>query len=621
MSSLENHKQMVSILYYLLYNSVILVWSFSLVARIAAAVYEALHPELQDIRNELNCLKEAVSELNETVATLAEESEEHRSEMATYHTETETKLDDLQTSLQSVDTRVLLLLLPYLNDIEHDIKTELGQLVVSQSDEVKECINQTALELAVLQSSSHNALDYKLALAHNNITQEINTMIDPINATLFSVTTDLSCVKTDLSRVSDAVSDLSGDLEEHSLHASRDIQSSLQQLSVKTDTLQSTLDSVDTRMIQGFALLDYATSSELNSHDAKLDSLSTQITRDFNDVRTQLSGVSNEICDKIEDHERHMDRELDDLERTLSNQMNQGFTSLDCATSSELTLHDTLNRQINDDVNGIRSELSVMSDKIEDHENKTANKLKEIVCLHQGANDLRYTCGGTGGWRRAVYLDMTDLNTNCPPGWSETNYSKRTCGRATDGENTCDSAYFPVCGREYSQVCGKIRAYQWGWTPGFFGNYIGLSSINEAYFSGVAVMHDSPREHIWTFAAGGVENGNGDSNVNQYTLCPCDTSVNIPIPPFVGNDYFCESGYVWPGSYIPSLALLFHSDDPLWDGDGCTSNSTCCSLNNPPTFTKTLATLTTDDLELRLCFHHHSEYMDIAVELIELYVK
>ena len=27
-----------------------------------------------------------------------------------------------------------------------------------------------------------------------------------------------------------------------------------------------------------------------------------------------------------------------------------------------------------------------------------------------------YTCGGTGGWRRVVYLDMTEPNTNCPAG-------------------------------------------------------------------------------------------------------------------------------------------------------------------------------------------------------------
>ena len=127
-------------------------------------------------------------------------------------------------------------------------------------------------------------------------------------------------------------------------------------------------------------------------------------------------------------------------------------------------------------------------------------------------------------------------------------------------------------------------------------------------------MHGSPRQHIWTFAAGAAEN----DTRHLHVYCPCDTSVTISIPPFVGSDYFCESGYVWPGSYIPSLLYMLHSDDPLWDGNGCTSTSTCCSFNNPPCFTKTLATPTTDDLELRLCCYHHSEYEDVAMELIEL---
>ena len=105
--------------------------------------------------------------------------------------------------------------------------------------------------------------------------------------------------------------------------------------------------------------------------------------------------------------------------------------------------------------------------------------------------------------------------------WQLTNYSKRTCGRATDSPIIFNSAYFPVAGGEYSQVCGKIRAYQWEWTPGF---YYGL---NEGYFTGVAVMHGYPRQHIWTFAAGGAE---GDPRSH----CPCDTSGNIAIPSFVG---------------------------------------------------------------------------------------
>ena len=373
----------------------------------------------------------------------------------------------------------------------------------------------------------------------------------------------------------------------------------------KLDDLQTSLLSVIVSLSEEMKehINQTATNLQFDSMETLIDPTLISVTTD---LRTQLSVASNEICDKIEDHERRMDSELDDLERTLSNQMNQGFTSLDCATSSELTAHNSMSIQIDDDVSDI-------SNKIDDHDTQTAAKLmdiEEVLCRNVDC----YTCGGTGGWRRAVYLNMTDLNTNCPSGWNETDYSKRTCGRATDAYYTCDSAYFPVSGGEYSQVCGKIRAYQWGGTPGFHSGYL---PINEAYFTGVAVMHGSPRQHIWTFAAGAAENG--DSNINQYALCPCDTSVDISIPSFVDNDYFCESGYVWPGYF--DLLFVFHPDDPLWDGDGCTSNSTCCSLNNPPYFTKTLATPTTDDLELRLCCIDPSRYVDVAVELIEIYVK
>ena len=78
-----------------------------------------------------------------------------------------------------------------------------------------------------------------------------------------------------------------------------------------------------------------------------------------------------------------------------------------------------------------------------------------------------YSCGGTGGWRRVVYLDMTDPHTTCPSGWNMTGYSKRTCGRNSTGLRTCSSATFPVSGGEYSRVCGRIKAYQWGDTLAF----------------------------------------------------------------------------------------------------------------------------------------------------------
>ena len=226
-----------------------------------------------------------------------------------------------------------------------------------------------------------------------------------------------------------------------------------------------------------------------------------------------------------------------------------------------------------------------------------------------------YTCGGTGGWRRVVYLDMTDSSTACPSGWQLTGYSKRTCGRASGGQNTCDSVTFPVSGGQYSSVCGRIKAYQWGATHAFLNYHLGTrTTINGAYVDGVVVTHGSPQQHIWTFAAGVSED-----NPNRDWVCPCDADHTIRIPPFVGNDYFCESGVNERWDYSRHRTL--HSNDPLWDGENCLSSSTCCSLHNPPYFVKQLPTPTADDIEARICLYYTSYNANIAVELIELYVR
>ena len=102
---------------------------------------------------------------------------------------------------------------------------------------------------------------------------------------------------------------------------------------------------------------------------------------------------------------------------------------------------------------------------------------------------------------------MTDSNTNCPSGWQMTGYSKRTCGRANSSRLSCDSVFFPVSGGPYSQVCGRIRAYQYGLPDGFYGyNHGGQTTIDSVYFCGVAVMYVSPQQHIRILEAGMWEN-------------------------------------------------------------------------------------------------------------------
>ena len=220
-------------------------------------------------------------------------------------------------------------------------------------------------------------------------------------------------------------------------------------------------------------------------------------------------------------------------------------------------------------------------------------------------------CSGPG-WRRVAFINMTDTSYNCPTGLNLTSYSKRTCGRSHTTGGRCSSTTFSVGGLPYSRVCGRIRGYQFGATNAFYYYTQGIDSF---YVDGVSLTHGGAgrRQHIWTFATGATE----VSTSVPSSDCPCDTGNYDRVPAFVGNDYFCESGLhsAWNFQYV------LYPSDVLWDGQDCTSTSTCCQLNNPPWFTKNLPNATTDDIELRICTNYEPSVEDIPLELIELYVQ
>ena len=227
-------------------------------------------------------------------------------------------------------------------------------------------------------------------------------------------------------------------------------------------------------------------------------------------------------------------------------------------------------------------------------------------------------CGG-GQWRRIVFLNMTDPSYACPTGLNLTIYSRRTCGRAHSRGHNCSSTTFSVGGSQYSRVCGRALAYRWGYNFGFHGYHNERQDVDGYYVDGLSLTHGAPgsRQHIWTFASGFCT-GNRNS-IWPNNRCPCDNgNTTYPSPPFVGNDYFCESIL---RNYVIDRNYRLYPNAPLWDGKVCEGGGTCCKFNNPPWFTKNLTHSTTDRIELRLCLNNDLSSSDIALEQMELYVQ
>ena len=218
--------------------------------------------------------------------------------------------------------------------------------------------------------------------------------------------------------------------------------------------------------------------------------------------------------------------------------------------------------------------------------------------------DMTLSCGNvTGGWMRVAELNMTDTSQQCPSGLVERNETGlRQCQAEGSG---CHSVKYYAANIGYSSVCGRIRAYQVGSTNGFRQYYEnqGASTIDSAYVDGVSLTHGNPREHIWTFAAALDE-----QHDNMNSKCPC--LFNRDLPPFVGEDYFCDAGNE---EFMTGETGL--QTDPLWDRADCL----CCG--NPPWFYKQLPQPTTDDIEMRVCKDEDDSNENTAIEFVNLYIQ
>ena len=196
--------------------------------------------------------------------------------------------------------------------------------------------------------------------------------------------------------------------------------------------------------------------------------------------------------------------------------------------------------------------------------------LVQVYCDMEGTN-----CGREGGWTRVAYVNMSQSGATCPQGLTPTTLSGQTlCGR--NGPVGCQSTVFSTLGLNYSQVCGQLRGYQYG-SPDAFDPYLDNPSltIDDVYVDGASITYSSaPRKHIWTYANG----LNLMWTRDLRSICPCSDGNSHDLPPFVGSDYYCETG---DNGY--TCCATIYSNDALWDGQQCPGEEApCCTHPNMP---------------------------------------
>ena len=253
----------------------------------------------------------------------------------------------------------------------------------------------------------------------------------------------------------------------------------------------------------------------------------------------------------------------------------------------------------------------------EEHQEMARNEIKTAMrhllrdSVVPDLQNYTFLCDGSTGWRRVVYLNMSNPSQHCPSVWQEITTPHRVCGRRSASTASCEGLTYSTGSEQYDQVCGRIIGYQIG-SPDAFSNRD--HSIDCYYMDGISTTHGFPRQHIWSFV-GGLDEMTADD------ACPCVTgsTTRDHIPSFVGQNYFCEAGIT---QWDSANSIFYPDGDPLWDGQGCgRPASPCCTFNSPPWFNVTLSSPTTDDIEVRICGNERIENEDTPVQLIELYVK
>ena len=212
-------------------------------------------------------------------------------------------------------------------------------------------------------------------------------------------------------------------------------------------------------------------------------------------------------------------------------------------------------------------------------------------------------------------MRIADLDASrgdyCPPGWSKITYPVAAC-IAPSSDAGCYSTNFSTLEVTYRRVCGMAVGYQKSSTDGFSALFFSVRSLNGPYVDGISITYGKLRKHIWTYGIGNSDNS--DALPDLPTNCPCSEFAGALPPSFVHDHYYCESGSLNFGS-------SHHTADPVWDGEDCSVNNTCCSDPSLPWFYRQIPLTTNKDIETRICRDEASSNEDVLIKELQLYVQ
>ena len=585
----------------------------------------SLREDTQDVKRELETVREDTQDVKRELVTVKEDTQDVKRELATVKGDTNSTLQDLKMDLKELnhDTNSTLMDLQVkLTDLKEDtqcIKTDVESLRQNTDSalqdlkmdlkELNHDTNSTLMDLQVeltdlkedtqciktdvesLRQNTDSALqNLKTDLATLN--HDTNSTLMDLHVELTGLKEDTQCIKTDVESLRQNTDSTLQDLKMDLVKLNQDTNSTLMDLATLREDTNSRMQDLQ----EGLATLRQEGSQERAEVNATVSKIQETVAED--------NLIMNSVRDASQKHQQFTTEQFSNISEEIQD-IQQSFLGLasQCNTSSPVTECDPLiSVQY---LPTSCSELAASSPSGYYWVRSSDGSAVNVYC-----DMARHCCGSTGGWMRVAYLNMTDTSQQCPEGFRLRSEPKRTCELI----DVCTSIFYPSRDIQYSKVCGRVRAYQYGAPLAFWRYYRGYdTTIDSSYVSGMSITHgESPRKHIWTFAAAVDERF---SHTPQ--MCPC-TKTDIPftgrVPPFIGNDYFCDTG-----SHEGWEHHRFYPEDPLWDGEGCGPTNSCCQFNSPPWFCKELPQPTTDDVEVRVC--KHDSYRDTPFDLIELYVQ